>query len=71
MKIPRPDPKLWISWLRERWVKVLVTVGLLAVFFGNQGFQSLVRNWLILHSPRRFWRNSRALSTGIRAPWGW
>ncbi|MCX5794324.1 MAG: septum formation initiator family protein [Elusimicrobia bacterium] len=46
----RPDPSVW---LREHWVKVLGTVGLLAVFFGNQGFRSLVRNWLELRSLSR------------------
>ncbi|MDD5630160.1 MAG: septum formation initiator family protein, partial [Elusimicrobia bacterium] len=42
-----------LAWLRERWVKVLLTIGLLAVFFGNQGFRSLVRNWLELRSLSR------------------
>jgi len=42
-----------VAWLRERWVKVLITVILLAVFFGNQGFRSLVRNWLELRSLSR------------------
>ena len=42
-----------VAWLRERWVRVLVTIGLLAVFFSNQGFRSLVQNWLELRSLSR------------------
>jgi hypothetical protein len=40
-------------WLRERWIQILATVGLLAVFFGNQGFLSMVRNWLELRNLSR------------------
>lgn len=42
-----------VSWLRESWVKALVAVGLLGVFFGNQGFRSLVRNWIELRGLSR------------------
>jgi len=42
-----------IVWLRVHWLRVLATVGLLAVFFGNEGFRSLVRNWLELRSLSR------------------
>jgi len=41
------------AWLRAHWLRVLLTTGLLAVFFGNQGFRSLVTNWLELRSLRR------------------
>jgi len=49
----RPDPRAGAAWLREHWLQALATVGLLAVFFGNQGFRSLVRNWLELRSLSR------------------
>jgi cell division protein FtsB len=49
----RPDPKVWIAWLQEHKVRILATVGLLAVFFGNQGFRSMVQNWLELRSLSR------------------
>ena len=48
--MPRPG---LIVWLREPWRQALVTVGLLAVFFGNQGLRGLVRNWLELRSLSR------------------
>jgi cell division protein FtsB len=32
---------------------VAITVGLLAVFFGNQGFRSLVRNYMELRSLKK------------------
>jgi len=50
LQVKSPDPKIWFSWLRLHWRQVLASVGLLAVFFGNQGFRSLVRNWLELRS---------------------
>lgn len=36
------------SLIREHWVRILGTAFLLFVFFGNQGFRSLVRNWFEL-----------------------
>lgn len=40
------------GWWAARWRRIAVTVGLLAVFFGNQGFRSLVRNYLELRKLR-------------------
>ena len=40
------------AFAREHWPRLLLTAALLAVFFGNQGFQSLVRNWLELRRLR-------------------
>jgi cell division protein FtsB len=37
------------KFLREYWPRLLVGAGLLAVFFGNAGFRSLVANWRELH----------------------
>jgi len=51
--MPLPDPKTWAAVWREHWVRVLVTLGLFAVFFGNQGFRSLLSNWLELRSLSR------------------
>ncbi|HAM36992.1 MAG TPA: hypothetical protein DEB40_07170 [Elusimicrobia bacterium] len=39
-----------VAFLRRNWLRVLLTGGLLALFFGNQGFRGLVRNWLELRS---------------------
>ena len=39
--------------MRKHWLRILATAGLLAVFFGNQGFRSLVRNWLELRGLSR------------------
>jgi len=49
---PRPRPRA-AAFLREHWPRVLGTALLLGVFFGNQGFGSLVRNWLELRRLRR------------------
>lgn len=38
------------EFLRENWTRVAWTLFLLTVFFGNQGFRSLVRNYLELRS---------------------
>ena len=38
---------------REHWVRLLIGAGLLAVFFGNAGFRSLVSNWMELRRLRR------------------
>lgn len=35
-------------WLRENGVRIAIASGVLAVFFGNAGFRSLVSNWLEL-----------------------
>jgi cell division protein FtsB len=35
------------------WPRLVLSIGLLAVFFGNQGFRSLVRNYLELRSLKR------------------
>jgi cell division protein FtsB len=43
---PRPDP---LRFARENWPRLLAGAGLLAVFFGNAGFRSLVGNWRELH----------------------
>lgn len=39
--------------LRSHWRRLLGSVLLLAVFFGNQGFRGLVRNWRELRELRR------------------
>jgi cell division protein FtsB len=36
------------GWLRENWARVALAAGVLAVFFGNAGFRSMVSNWLEL-----------------------
>lgn len=38
--------------VREHWPRLLATALLVVVFFGNQGFRSLVRNWLELRRLR-------------------
>lgn len=43
----------WRPWLKDNGKRVALTVGLVAVFFGNQGFISLVRNWAELRQLRR------------------
>jgi cell division protein FtsB len=48
-----PDPKLAASWLHTHWLRLLATLILLAIFFGNQGFRSMVHNWLELRSLSR------------------
>lgn len=35
-------------WLRENWGRLALVAGVVAVFFGNAGFRSLVSNWLEL-----------------------
>ncbi|OGR82942.1 MAG: hypothetical protein A3J74_08075 [Elusimicrobia bacterium RIFCSPHIGHO2_02_FULL_57_9] len=40
-------------WLKIYWPRLLGSVLLLAFFFGNQGFRSLVRNWLELRRLRQ------------------
>jgi len=40
------------AWWAARWRRIAVSVGLMAVFFGNQGFRSLVRNYLELRKLR-------------------
>ena len=53
---PSDKPGRWAGprrFLREHWARLLATAGLLAVFFGNQGFRSLARNWLELRQLRR------------------
>jgi len=42
-----------IAWLRGHWVRAFVTAGALGVFLGNQGFRSLVTNWIELRSLSR------------------
>lgn len=32
-------------WLRANWARLALSLGALAVFFGNAGFRSLVSNW--------------------------
>lgn len=39
--------------LREHWPRLALSLALLAVFFGNQGFRGLLRNWLELRHLRR------------------
>ena len=34
--------------IKENWKRLLGSLALLAVLFGNQGFRSLVRNWIEL-----------------------
>lgn len=41
-----------LAFARERWPRLLGTALLLALFFGNQGFRSLVRNWMELRRLR-------------------
>ena len=38
--------------MRERWPRWLAAAGLAALFFGNEGFRSLVRNYLELRRLR-------------------
>ncbi|MBI4677575.1 MAG: septum formation initiator family protein [Elusimicrobia bacterium] len=38
--------------VQRHWARLLLSVFLLVVFFGNQGFRSLVRNWLELRHLR-------------------
>ena len=42
-----------VAWLRRHWLRILLTAGAAAVFFGNHGFRSLVTNWLELRSVSR------------------
>lgn len=39
--------------LFRHWPRLLLAAGALALFFGNQGFRGLVRNWRELRSLRR------------------
>lgn len=39
--------------LRQHWGRLLFAAGLLAVFFGNQGFRGLLSNWLELRALKR------------------
>jgi cell division protein FtsB len=48
-----PEVSRWLGVLRACWPRLLITVGLSAIFFGNQGFRSLIRNWLELRSLSR------------------
>jgi cell division protein FtsB len=41
------------AYVKEKWRRLLFTAGLLALFFGNQGFRSLVHNYLELRSITR------------------
>ena len=41
------------AFVRAHWPRLLGTAALLAVFFGNQGFRALVRNWMELRHLRR------------------
>lgn len=34
-----------LEFLKERWPRLLLGAGFLALFFGNAGFRSLVTNW--------------------------
>ncbi len=43
----------FISFLKVHWVRAAVYGGLIVFFFGNQGFRSLVGNWLELRRLRR------------------
>lgn len=36
------------GWLRDNWGRLALAAGVLAVFFGNAGFRSMVSNWLEL-----------------------
>ncbi len=36
------------GWVRGRWKRLLLSAGVLAVFFGNSGFRSLVSNYIEL-----------------------
>jgi len=42
------DWKKAARFLRAHWPRIVLSVLLLAVFFGNQGFRSLVSNWIEL-----------------------
>ena len=42
-----------LSYARQHWPRLLLSVVVLAVVFGNQGFRSLVRNYLELRSLRQ------------------
>lgn len=41
------------SYLKVHWARAAVCAGLFVVFFGNQGFRSLVGNWIELRRLRR------------------
>jgi cell division protein FtsB len=41
------------AYVAEKWRRLLFTAGLVALFFGNQGFRSLVHNYLELRSIKR------------------
>ncbi len=56
-----------VTWLRVRWIKVLATIGLLAVFFGGRGFRSLTANWLELRRLRREIAQLEAANTKAEA----
>jgi len=45
----KPGPFDPAKFLRDYWVRLVAGAGLLAVFFGNAGFRSLVGNWRELH----------------------
>ncbi|MBI5209471.1 MAG: septum formation initiator family protein [Elusimicrobia bacterium] len=41
-----------IAFVQRHWTRILLSAFLLAVFFGNQGFRSLVRAWIELRHLR-------------------
>lgn len=59
------------GWLRENWRRLALGLGVLAVFFGNAGFRSLVANWLELRRLRgemaRLEREEKELDAQLRS----
>lgn len=42
-----------VAFVRARWKRFALTAGLMAVFFGNQGFRGLVHNYMELRGLER------------------
>lgn len=60
-----------LRWLRENWRRLALGAGVLAVFFGNAGFRSLVSNWLELRRLRgelvRLEREEKELDSQLKS----
>jgi cell division protein FtsB len=62
---------LKLPWLKENWRRLALGAGVLAVFFGNAGFRSLVSNWLELRRLRgelaRLEREEKELDSQLKS----
>lgn len=59
------------GWLSENWRRLALGAGVLAVFFGNAGFRSLLSNWMELRRLRgelaRLEREEKDLDAQLRS----